>query len=433
MPRKLVQPWYKSFVEATFPHTEAPKNYLLWSAFSVLGGALKNHVYFKDGLFTLYPNQYIILTGPPSIGKGTAINYAWSLVKDGKAAYPLANTISDRVTAPRILQRIAEGWPLPPAVSTGGQVITSLREYTCTLFSTELRVLITASDWMLEFLCESWDRNSYDYDTKNQGSSIIKNMCTSLIGGTVPDYIRGMEKDVDSSVAGGFSSRCLFIFEDKKSKELPFAEPIEDNAKSFDLYQKLKEDLIYIAQNLRGQYKMNVDADIAFRNFYPSISPLPDDSDAMLNFKGRMKAHIIKIAMVLSAASKDDLVITGSNIKDAIFLIDSIRRQLDRVFRGMGSSRLADATGRVQLCIEKYSMVTRRELLRALHRHIMPDDLDRVLMILESIGAVSIIKHGTTVYYAPPKTKVPNPTGVKASTTTTAVNGATSAKGVIIP
>jgi hypothetical protein len=411
MPRRLVKPWFTSFVECTLPHTEAPKNYLLWSAFSVLGGILKNHVYYKDGLYTVYPNQYIILTGPPSIGKGTAINYAWSLVKDATATYPLSNTISDRVTAPRILQRIAEGWALPPQIATSGQVVTSLREHTCTLFSTELRVLVTASDWMLEFLCESWDRNTYDYDTKNMGSSIIKNMCTSLIGGTVPDYIRGMEKDVDASIAGGFSSRCLFIFEDKKSKELPFAQPIEDNPKSFDLYQKLKEDLIYIASNLRGEYTLNADAKLAFANFYPSISPQPDDSDAMLNFKGRMKAHIIKAAMVLCASKKDDLIITGQEMKDAIFLINTIRKQLDRVFRGMGSSRLADATARVQLCIEKYSMVTRRELLRTLHRHVTQDDLDRVLHLLETIGHVRLIKQGQTVYYAPPLTKIPNPTG----------------------
>ena len=92
-------------------------------------------------------------------------------------------------------------------------------------------------------------------------------------------------------------------------------------------------------------------------------------------------------------------------MKDAIFLISTIRKQLDRVFRGMGSSRLADATARVQLCIEKYSMVTRRELLRTLHRHVMPDDLDRVLHLLEAIGHVRILKQGQTVYYAPPLTK----------------------------
>jgi hypothetical protein len=403
MARRLSKPWYTSFVEATLPHTEAPKNYLFWSAISVLGGVLKNHVYFKDGLYTLYPNQFIILTGPPSIGKGTAINYAWSLVKESKLAYPLCNTISDRVTAPRILQRIAEGWPLPPTIAPGGQAVTSLREHTCTLFSTELRVLVTASDWMLEFLCESWDRNTYDYDTKNAGTNLIKNMCTSLIGGTVPDYLRGMERDVDASIAGGFSSRCLFIFEDKKSKEQAFSQPIEDNPSSYDLYQKLKEDLIYINVNLRGEFKLNADAKIAFSNFYPSISPLPDDSDAMLNFKGRMKAHIFKVAMVLSAATKDSLIITKEDIRGAIWLVSQIQKSLDRVFRGIGASQLAEPTSRVQVCIEKYGMITKRELLRNLHIHMLPETLDRVLYLLEGIGIIQQVTYNRATYYQPSK------------------------------
>jgi hypothetical protein len=414
MPRKLTKTFYNSFVDCTLPHTEAPIQYLRWAAFSVLGGILKNHVYFKDGLYTLYPNQFIILTGPPSIGKGTAINYAWSLVKDGKATYPLANTISDRVTAPRILQRIAEGWPLPPVAAAGGQVVNSLREHTCTLFSTELRVLVTASDWMLEFLCESWDRNTYDYDTKNMGSSIIKNMCTSLIGGTVPDYIRGMEKDVDASIAGGFSSRCLFIFEDRKSKELPFAQPIEDNPRSFDLYSKLKEDLVYIAANLRGEFKMTQEAKIAFSNFYPSISPAPDDSDAMLNFKGRMKAHIFKLAMVLSAGRKDTLTLEAIDIKTAISLVVGVQRKLDRVFRGVGNSRLAESAARVQTCVEKAAMITKRGLQSALYRHLTPEDLDKTLYLLVEIGHLRTIHSGKTTYYALPINKVPSPTGAVA-------------------
>ena len=410
MPRRLTKTWYNSFVDCTLPHCEAPRSFLEWSAFSVLGGVLKNHVYFKDGRYTLYPNQYIILTGPPAIGKGTAINYAWSLVKDGSKPFPLANTISDRVTAPRILQRIAEGWPIAPQVAVGGQIVTSLREHTCTLFSTELRVLVTASDWMLEFMCECWDRNAYDYDTKNMGSSIIKNMCTSLIGGTVPDYIRGMEKDVDASVAGGFSSRCLFIFEDKKSKDLPFAQPIEDNPKSLDLYNKLKEDLDYISRNMRGEYKMIPDAKIAFSNFYPSIAPEPADSDAMLNFKGRMKSHIFKTAMVLAAGRKDDLILEGVDMRVAIQLISNVQRKLDRVFRGAGNSRLAETSARVISCVEKTSMCSKRELLRTLARHVTPDDLDKTLWLLLEIGHLRLIQNGKSVYYALPKPITPNPT-----------------------
>jgi len=414
MPRKLTKTWYNSFVDCTLPHTEAPRSYLEWAAFSVLGGVLKNHVYYDEGLYTLYPNQFIILVGPPSVGKGTAVNFAWDMVDKSTNPYKLANLIEDRVTAPRILQRIEAGWPIPPQVAAGGQVVTSLREHTCTIKSTELRVLLTASDWMLEFLCECWDKNAYSYDTKNMGTNTIKNMCTSLIGATVPDFIRGLEKDVDSTVAGGFSSRCLFIFEDKKSKDLPFAPALKNNPKSLDLYQKLLDDLDYISKNLRGEYKMSQEAKIAFSNFYPTIAPEPADSDAMLHFKGRMKAHIIKTAMILAAGRKDDLVLEGVDMRVAIQLISNVQRKLDRVFRGAGNSRLAETSARVITCVEKASMCTKRELQRTLARHVTPEDLDKTLWLLLEIGhlreIVNSSGNGRTVYYALPKPITPNPT-----------------------
>lgn len=411
MPRKLTKTWYNSFVDATLPHTEAPKAYLEWAAFSVLGGILKNHVYFKDGLFTLYPNQYIILTGPPAIGKGTAINFAWKLVKDTSLAYPLANTISDRATPEGIIKVLDNGWPIPPTVATGGQLVTSLRERTCTLFSAELRSMLTSSDWMLDFLCQSWDQGTFEHTTKNQNCYKLKGLCTSLIGCTVPDFVRSMDKDIDMTVAGGFSSRCLYIFEDKKSKDLAFAQPLEKNVISADLYSKLKDDLEYIASTLRGEYTMNADARIAFSNFYPSIAPAPDDSDAMANFKGRMKAHIFKTAMILAAGRKDSLILEGADVRAAIQLILNIQKKLDRVFRGAGTSRLADGAAKVMLAVEKSGLITKRELQKVLWRHLTPDDLDKVLMLLSNIGHLTTTTHGKASYFTIPQKPIPNPGG----------------------
>ena len=397
MSRLLQQPWFTEFVNCTLPHTEAPKAYLLWSAFSVLGGVLKNNVYIKDGLYTVYPNQFIVLTGPPSIGKGTAMSFAWRMVKS-KTSYQLANTVSDRATAESIIESIAGGWAMPPKI-VGGQALTMMKEYTCTLFAPELQTLVGASDWMLTFLCQAWDQSTYSYETKNKGKQHIKDMCVSMIGATVPDYVRGMEKNVDASVAGGFTSRCIFVFADKKSKELPFAEPLEDNKRDLDTYNHLLNDLDHISK-LSGEYKLDLDAQLAFRNFYPETSAAPDDSDAMLNFKGRMKAHVYKVALILSAAKHDSPVVRGQEMKDAIWIIKQIKLQIERVFRGIGSSQLAEPTARVQLCIEKYGAVTKTELLRVNNRHMTPETLDRVIMILTAIGYCRAQSHQGKVYYS---------------------------------
>src|SRR5271163_1961074 len=119
MPRKLSN-WIVSYSEGIDEFTEAPSAYCIWAAIAVVGAVLKKHVWRKRGVYTIYPNQYIVLTGPPGIGKGEAIHPVFNIAKDLK----LINLISDRVTAPKIIDRMAKGFAGIPKVATTNGVIT---------------------------------------------------------------------------------------------------------------------------------------------------------------------------------------------------------------------------------------------------------------------------------------------------------------------
>ncbi len=398
MSRLLSRPWYNVFVDCCLPHTEAPKNYLFWSAISVLAGVLKNNVYFKEGLYTLYPNQFIILVGPPGIGKGTAINFAWKMTKtlnNGR----MSNVLTDKATVPELLRLIAAGWPGPVRVI--GSAVTGTMEHSCTIIASELQTLLSSAGdpTILSTFCQLWDQQEYENRTKNQGTNIIKDMCVNLVGGTVSDYIRSMEKDLGSFVAGGFTARCIFIFEEKKSKELPFIPPLDKDKKSKSLYDMLVNDLEHIAKNISGEYILDTEAELVFRNEYSGMSPSYEDSEAMLNFKARMRVHVFKLAMILTAAQSDKLVITGQVMRDSFFLIKSVRRQIDRIFRGVGSSQLAEPTARVQAIIEKRGMCTRSELIQSTQRYMDYTTLDKVLYVLELTGFCQEVKVGSKVYF----------------------------------
>ena len=318
----------------------------------------------------------------------------------------MANTLSDRLTAEKIIDSIEYGWTLPPQI-IGGQAVHIKRDHTATLFSPELETLVGASDWMLGFLCQAWDQDTYTYGTKNKGTNTIKDMCISLIGATVPDYIRRIDRNADASVAGGFTSRCVFVYADKKSKELPYAEPLDKNPKSYAKYQKLLLDLEHISK-LKGEYTLSTGARMAFRNFYSETSPLAEDTDAVLFFKGRMKAHVHKLALILSASKHDSPEIREQEMKDAIWLVRQIKTQIARVFRGIGSSELAEPTARIQLAIEKHGMVTKRELLRTNMSHMTDETLGRVLYVLQMVGFCRTIRVNNIEYYAPVMKQKPN-------------------------
>ena len=399
MPRQLKVSISDAFLNTAQPHTEAPDRFILWAAFSVIGAVLKNRVYVKDGLYTLYPNQYIVLVSPPGIGKGTAINFTWNVIRD-VLINPLVNVIPDRVTAPRIIERIAAGWNSSiPKIVNNQVVIGSPQEHTCTIFSTELGVLIGASEWMLDFLCESWDRNKYDYDTKNKGTSNVSNMCTSLIGATVPDYIQDMDRN-GKSIKGGFTSRCVFVFEDKHSRDIPFPPPIESNSQSVSTLASIKNDLEHVAQHIQGEYTYNTEAKLKFQSFLKSVrSNTNDDSDPIAHFKARIRAHVLKLAMILSASRKDSLVIDGVDMENAIFHMKRVLKDVEKVFRGSGDSELALSSDRVITFLEKVGVASKRDILLNLRRHLTVETLDRVMYMLQNIGLVEVTTSGKTTMF----------------------------------
>lgn len=359
---------------------------------------MKRRFFIRDGLYTIYPNQYIVLVAPPGIGKGTAINFVWGLVRKTAPNY-IANMIADRVTAPKILERIANGWPGPP-LTIGQQVAIGNRDHSCCIFSTEMSVLIGASDQMLDFLCEGWDRNEYDYDTKNSGSAFIRDMCTSLIAGTVPDFIQRIDTNKNMPVKGGFTSRCLFIFEDKPARYLLHPPPIETDPQSSKRLDDLKNDLLHISQLSGGEFTYDAASLITFDNFISSVrTSTIDDSEAITNFKARIRVHVLKLAMVLAISRHDTLVIEDCDMRLSIAYVQKALKSLELVFRGSGDSDMALATARVQNYVEKAGMASRKELLKHLHRHMSAEVLDRIIYVMTEIGEFTPVISGTTCYY----------------------------------
>lgn len=379
-PRKLPQNWITSYASGYAPHTEAPTQFMIWSAISAVGSVLKNKIFFRHGIYTIYPNQYIILTSEPGIGKGTSIHPAYNMVKETG----LANVMSDRITAPRIIDRLSKGTP-GQIKNINGHIALGV-DSTATIISTELQTFLTGSDWMLSFMCDMWDKGEFYYDTKTQGSSnVVSGLCVSLIGACVPNYIRKINKDVMATINGGFTARALFIFADDVSQRIALPTDIEATQKGKTLIQNLKDDLVQIAQ-LSGQVHFDLEAEHYYVKFFNGIRIKDEDSDVVRHFKRRMHVHIIKLAMIFSAARGDDLTVNKIDLICAIKCVEDVLKNLDKAFRGVGESDLAEATARVQDFIDKKGIVTYNEILSALHRHVSPENLGRIMSVMYQIG-----------------------------------------------
>lgn len=395
MPRKLSQNWVSSYAAAMQPISEAPDAYIIWCAISVISAVLKKKVFVDRGTYKIHPNQYIVLVGPPGVGKGSAIHPAHHFIKGYKPQ--LSNYLSDRITAPRIIERLAQGFPTQSVVS--GQIVTST-ESTAILQATELSTLLGSTEWMTTFLCDTWDRNEFDYDTKNKGTSLIRDMCVSLIGACVPDFIRKINGKQSSTevINGGFTARTIFVFANEPSKRLPWPISLASTKNGPTLITALRHDLERIAE-LKGEYTFTPDAISLWTQWYRSLKAHESDSDVIRHFKSRQPIHVLKVAMCMAAAGSDVLVIDQWALQTAIALIDGVLATLDITFRGVGESSLAEATAKIQVYIEKKGICTRNELVRDNHRHCTMEDLDRILITLNTIGCISQFSQHNRVFY----------------------------------
>lgn len=402
--RRLSTNWITAYSQAMQVTTEAPDQYVIWSAISVVGAVLKKRVWLKRGPYKVYPNQYIVLVGPPGVGKGTAVHPAHAFIKDYKTPQ-LSNYLNDRVTAPEIIRILGDGFPV--LTSIGGHPVAT-KESTAVIFAMELATFLGASDWMTSFLCQTWDQGEFEYGTKHKGSNKITGMCISLIGACTPDFIRKIngKQNASDAINGGFTARTLFVFANEKSKDLPWPialedlqrVPINNNKSGKDTVDDLRHDLEQIAQ-VKGEFTFAADARQHWDDWYKTIKALDHDSDVIRYFKSRQNVHVLKVAMCLSAAASDSLVVDMWSLKAAIALVDGVLNTLDVTFRGVGESSLAEATAKIQSYMERKGLTSRSELIRDNHRSATVEDLDRIINTLNAIGCIKIFSQGGRQFY----------------------------------
>lgn len=335
---RIHQDWLTAYLDYA-KHTEAPVHMHFWAGVSAIAGALRRKVWIDMAYFKWYPNFYICLVAPPGIvSKSTTAGIAMNLLR----RVPGIRFGPDVVTWPALVQAFAE--------------VTETFEYesllhvmsALTLESSEFGNLLNPQDKeMVDLLVALWDgkQGSFKKATKHSGSDEIQNPWINLIACTTPSWIAGNFPEY--MIGGGFTSRTIFVYADKKAKYVAYP-GLHVPANLSAQEDALVSDLEHIATNLAGEYKLTPEALAWGERWYKrhySVKPANLDMDRFGGYIARKQTHIHKLAMVLAASSGDSMTIHPEHLQVADNMVTDLEPDMQFVFQRIGQ---ADTTQYIQ-------------------------------------------------------------------------------------
>lgn len=361
MSRRNFSNWISAFMEyASF--SEAPRHMHFWTAVSTLAGALRRRVWVDMAYFQWHPNFYIILVAPPGIvSKSTTAGIGMSLLK----------RVPDIKFGPDVVT-----WQ---ALVTGFAESTMSFEYegafhamsALTIESSEFGNLLNPQDKeMVDLLVSLWDGKpgAFEKKTKGSGCDTVENPWINLIACTTPAWIAGNFPEY--MIGGGFTSRCIFVYADKKAKLVAYpSEHVPTNLRQ--IAQHLVEDLSQISM-MAGEYKLSPEAITwgkAWYEYHYNGKHLHLDDDRFGGYLARKQTHIHKLAMILAAAESSRMVITAEHLALANQMVTDLEPDMQFVFSKIGKSEDAIYAERLIYYVTKRGGCPYEEAYRFVHQH----------------------------------------------------------------
>jgi hypothetical protein len=377
---RLLPDWIQAYMAYTI-ESRSPDEFHLWTALITIAGALRRKVYFNFEYFLLYPNLYVVLVGPPGkCKKSTAMRIGRKFL----SRVPGINLSTESTSRERLIQDLAQSY------ADGHSSMTA--------FSSEFASLLSTSGVeMIVFLTDIYDcPEEWTHKTKTGGPNKIKAPFLNLEAGTTPDWIsRALPLD---TIGIGLAARVIFVYQDTPRIRKPFPKLTPEQIK---LEELLTNDLIHISQ-LSGEYIMDEEALQLYEEWDLQNQKERINPDVHLaGYYERKPMHVIKIAMILAASRKDELVITKNELQQALGLLEAIEPRMSKTFAGVGKNPLAADIVGVLETIQANPGIPYAMLLDLFKHSVRREELDEVLGVLVSTGKIKMVPDERGPTYQP--------------------------------
>ncbi len=351
--------WIQSYVSFA-AHTEAPRLMHFWAGVWAIAGTLRRKVWIDQIAFQWYPSFYIVFVAPPGIvSKSTTAGMADKMLRQ----VPGIKFGPDVVTWPALVTAFAESCE---AFEYKGEYhpMSPLN-----LIASEFGNLVDPHDrGMINLLIDLWDgRKSLEKRTKMSGNDSVEGPWINLLGCTTPHWIA--ENMPSITVGGGFTSRCVFVYAEAKERFIAYPKfhfPEDHGALQADLIHDLEE----MSVNLTGEMELTPDAlqwGAEWYELHWKTASSRFQDERLDGYLARKQTHMHKLAIVLAASQRNELVITKDDLMLAHTMLESTEADLEKVFSRIGKTDASLQADRFITYIRKRGECPYDEAYRAIH------------------------------------------------------------------
>ena len=383
--------WLDAYLEFS-SYSEAPKEMRFWAGVSALAGTLRRKVWLDQKYYTWYPNFYVIFVAPPGVvSKSTTADVALSLLRE----VPGIRFGPDVVTWPALVQAFAASCE---SFELDGEFYPMSA---LTLVASELGNLINPQDReLINLYIDLWDgRKKLEKVTKTSGSDVVEAPWINMIGCTTPHWIA--DNMPPAIVGGGFTSRCIFVWADKKEKFVAY--PADSVPPDFhERRLALIQDLEHISSTLAGEYVLTPQAKEWGKVWYEELwtaRPLHLMNEKLDGYIARKQTHLHKLAMVLAASRKDELTLEREDLMLAQQMLQSVEQNMELVFSRIGKTEASLQLESLINYVRSRDSIPMDEAMRYIHDH-FPDyrDMEGVVSGLLRAGYVELAQKGAVMH-----------------------------------
>lgn len=332
---RRLQSWTQAFEKYVEP-MGSPSLFGRWTGIFTIAAALERKTFVVTPKGTLYPNLYTILVGPAGAGKTVAASVAHEMLShlDHHYIAPTSLTKAAMMDALEEAKRdIVRPQDTPPVVSFNSLCV----------ISNELGVLVPAyENDFINVLTDIYDCKRYSERRRSTKREFdIRAPQFNILAATTPSYLNNLMPE--GAWDQGFISRTMLIYSGRgESVDL-----FEEQAINKELYDALIADLLSLGNNLYGRFRFHADAVDAFRQWMKAGEEPSPDHPKLQHYNSRRQSHLLKLCMISSASTGDDLEVRLENFVESLDWLLEAEAAMPDIFRSMvsgGSTRVIDET-----------------------------------------------------------------------------------------